>query len=122
MGICVKALALLWQRHRLLTLAFLGSLLVAGVFAVRFLLFVLYWHDPAHRDQPLEGWMTIGYVAHSYDVPRDLLIDALRLPPPGKGERPTLDRLAEGRGQTLAAFEGEIAAAIARLRAEDPHR
>ncbi|HCL66615.1 MAG TPA: hypothetical protein DIC56_17605 [Rhizobium sp.] len=114
----MKALAILWHRHRLLLGAFVGATLIALFFASRFLLSVLYWSDPAHRNQPLEGWMTIGYVAHSYDVSRDRLIESLGLRPPDKKERPTLERIAGERGQTLEAFETEIEAAIARLRAE----
>lgn len=121
----MKALSILWQRHRLLLGAFLGATLIALFFASRFLLSVLYWSDPAHRNQPLEGWMTIGYVAHSYDVPRDRLVEILGLQPPDDPDRkarPTLERIASDRGQPLETFENDIEAAIARLRAEEPHQ
>ncbi|MBW8318069.1 MAG: hypothetical protein K0M47_01450 [Rhizobium sp.] len=121
----MKALSILWQRHRLLLGAFLGATLIALYFASRFLLSVLYWSDPAHRNQPLEGWMTIGYVAHSYDVPRDRLVELLGLQPPDDPDRkarPTLERIARDRGQPLETFENDIEVAIARLRAEEPHQ
>ena len=121
----VTALAILWQRHRLLLGGFLGATLIAMFFAARFLLSVLYWSDPAHRDQPLEGWMTIGYVAHSYEVPRDRLIEILELRPPDDPDRktrPTLERIARDRGQPLDALEKDIKAAIALLRAEEQAR
>ncbi|MBV2187217.1 MAG: hypothetical protein KUL88_22080 [Rhizobium sp.] len=118
----MKALAILWRRHRLLLGAFVGATLIALFFASRFMLSVIYWSDPAHRNQPLEGWMTIGYVAHSYDVPRDRLIEILGLRPPDRKERPTLERIARERGQPLEAFETDLETAIARLRAEEQNQ
>jgi uncharacterized protein involved in exopolysaccharide biosynthesis len=115
----VKALAILWQRHRLLLVAFLGSTVIALFFATRFVISLYYWSDPAHRDQALQPWMTIGYVSRSYDVPRDRLIETLGLTPPDRGKRPTLERLARERGQTLEVFESDLKAAIARLRSEE---
>lgn len=118
----MKALTILWHRHRLLLSAFVLTTLIALFFATRFLISVLYWSDPAHRDQPLEGWMTIGYVAHSYDVPRDKLIEMLKLAPPeGKDRktRPNLEQIAEDRGQTFDALKAEIDAAILTLRNQE---
>ncbi|MFN7010713.1 MAG: hypothetical protein ACK4PN_11845 [Allorhizobium sp.] len=119
----MKALTILWHRHRLLLIAFVATTLIALFFALRFLIFVLYWSDPAHRNQPLEGWMTIGYVAHSYDVPRDRLTEILNLAPPDETDRkarPTLERIARDRGQTLNALKAEIDAAILKLRSQEP--
>jgi hypothetical protein len=28
---------------------------------------IIYWRT--HRDEPIRGWMNVGYVAHSYRVP-----------------------------------------------------
>jgi membrane-associated protein len=62
-------------------------LLVAGfaVFkAVHMAHRVIYWH--VHRDEPIRGWMSVGYVAHSYRAPPYVLYLALGLPhkPPDK--------------------------------------
>lgn len=63
----------LWKRNRVLVSAFLAMAALTVFFTVRAILFVLYWHNPAHWRQPIESWMTIGYVAHSYQVnPKDL--------------------------------------------------
>lgn len=35
------------------------------------------WHR--HRDEPIHGWMTVGYVAHTYHVPPRVLYEALGL-------------------------------------------
>ncbi len=118
----MQRLSSLGKRHKLLLSAFVAAMAVTLFFAVRFALWVLYWNDPAHRNQPLEDWMTIGYIAHSYDVPRDALIDALHLKPPEKGKRPTIESIAADRGQTPEAFEAEIQAAIERLREEGTGR
>lgn len=118
----MKALAILWQRHRLLLAAFFGTTVIALFFATRFVVSVIYWSDPAHRDQPLQAWMTIGYVSRSYDVPRDRLAEALGLAPLEKGKRPTLEGLARERGQPWDVFANDIKAAIARLRTEEATR
>jgi hypothetical protein len=45
---------------------------------------VIYWQ--VHRDEAIRGWMSVGYVAHSYHIPPDVLYLALGLPlkPPDK--------------------------------------
>lgn len=63
----------LWKRNRVLVSAFLVMAALTVFFAVRSIFFALYWQDPAHWRQPIESWMTIGYVAHSYQVnPKDV--------------------------------------------------
>lgn len=56
-------------------------LLVAGCTtfkAVEMVRQMVYWHT--HRDEPIHGWMNVGYVAHSYRVPPFVLYLALDLP------------------------------------------
>ena len=65
----------------------------AGLFAVRGVVFWVYWGDPARHEQAIEPWMTPGYIAHSWRVPRAVVVEALHAPvPPPKGpggaERP----------------------------------
>jgi membrane protein DedA with SNARE-associated domain len=45
---------------------------------------VIYWQ--VHRDEAIRGWMSVGYVAHSYHIPPKVLYQALDLPlkPPDK--------------------------------------
>ncbi|MGQ2967779.1 MAG: hypothetical protein ACT6RF_03445 [Allorhizobium sp.] len=107
----------LWHRHRILTSAFLLAMALALFFAGRTIFFVAYWSDPARQDLPPEPWMTIGYVAHSWHVPVEKLARDLDLPPPPKdGPRPSLERLAEDRGQDFDEFKAEIEASLAELR------
>ncbi|WP_165826220.1 MULTISPECIES: hypothetical protein [Rhizobium] len=107
----------LWQRHRILTSAFVAAMALALFFAGRTIFFVAYWSDPVRQDLPPAPWMTIGYVAHSWHVPVENLARGLDLPPPPKdGPRPSLERLAKQRGQSFEAFKAEIEASLADLR------
>lgn len=92
------------------------AIAVAGAFAVRLMVFTIYWADPAHRNQQIEGWMTPGYVARSWDIEPEVLRAALPPPPDAwPGAHPTLAQIAEDRGIALpdliAALQATIDAA-----------
>lgn len=108
----------LWSHHRAALVVFVLALIVTLLLAVRTTVFTVYWLDPAHRDQPLAGWMTPRYVAHSYAVPPK----ALGLPPPGPGDpwHITLDQIAARNGETLKALNARISAAVAAWRVAHP--
>ncbi|MFC3164822.1 hypothetical protein [Ciceribacter thiooxidans] len=112
----MKRAAILWREHRVLLLAFVAASALALFFAARFAFYVVYWSAPEHRDQPIENWMTIGYIARSYDLPREALAEALGIGPLGSGRRPTVEQLARDRGVKPEEFRAEIDRAIARLR------
>ena len=107
-------LKLLWRRHRGLVLALVAACLVTLFFAIRLTVSTLYW--AGHRDAALAGWMTVGYVAHSYDVDRLRLAEALGLDP-SQRPRLTLDEIAARSGMPLAAVEATVLAVIAAERA-----
>jgi hypothetical protein len=111
------ALAYLWRHHRPALIGFRLALAVALVFAVRLTVFTIYWSDPAHREQPVAGWMTPGYVARSWDVPPEVIRAALPVLPEA-GRRPTLAQIAEAEGIPLPDLIAGIEAAIAGARAE----
>ncbi|CAN5350294.1 hypothetical protein BH09PSE4_BH09PSE4_20910 [soil metagenome] len=75
----------------------------------------VYWR--AHRDAPIEGWMTISFVAHSYHVKQDVLHTALGLPTRPRDYRP-LDLIAAGRGERFEAVRERLKAAIIAARAK----
>jgi len=54
-----------WQQW-LVMLSFFVVITITTLFAVRTVRQALYWHN--HRDEPIHGWMTVGYVAYSYHV------------------------------------------------------
>jgi len=115
----VSSLSFLWRHHRLALVGFALALVVAVVFAVRLALFTIYWSDPAHRDQPIEGWMTPRYVAQSYDVDPDVIRALLALPAEAAANRrPTLERLAEAEGVPLPDLIARIEAAIVAARTQ----
>ena len=72
-------------RRWLVVLAFVVVVLFTGFFATRTIRRAVYWHY--HQDETIRPWMTIGYVAHSYNVPPWVLQRALGLPP-GRDRRP----------------------------------
>jgi hypothetical protein len=97
----------LWRRHRLLFLAFVVAIAVTVFFAVRLLLFTVYWVDPDHRRQSLEDWMTPRYVAHAYDLSLEEVREVLELEP-GDGKRRTLAEIVETSELTLAEIQRRI--------------
>lgn len=104
----------------LLTAGFVIALAATGFFAVRLALFTLYWSDPSHAAQPIAGWMTPGYVAKSWDVPRNVVGNALGLPPEPGQPRKTLNDLARDRGLQTSELIAALEAAIAAHRARAP--
>lgn len=104
-----------WRNHPWLVGGFLLALTVTGIFTVRMVLFAVYWADPAHRDQAVQGWMTPGYIAHSWDIPREAMQATLGdLSRPGARE--TLAQLAEAGDVPLPELIATIEAAIATYR------
>ncbi|TDT40413.1 hypothetical protein DES49_2179 [Halospina denitrificans] len=97
----------LWRKHRFLFLAFITALVVTLFFAARLLMFTLYWVDPAHDNQPLEGWMTPRYVAHSYDLPPTVVRDVLELEAVD-GEPRTLAELVKSSDLTLEEIQRRV--------------
>lgn len=108
----------LWRRHPILTTAFVLALALTLGFAGRFVAQVVYWSNPAHQNQQVQAWMTVGYIARSWQVEGpDLGLEA-GLPPPDGGPR-TLTRIAADRGVPVAQIIAQVETAIARLQAQD---
>ena len=106
---------LILRHHPILATLFALALVATLLFAVRLGAALLYWSDPAHRDQPVAGWMTPGYVAHSWDLPPEAVQRALG---PGTDLRGrTLDEIAAAQGRDPAALVAALEAAIAAHRA-----
>ena len=101
------AIRTLWRRHRFLFMAFVAAVAVTVFFAGRLLFFTVYWADPAHRGQPLEGWMTPRYVAHSYNLPHDVVREVLELDAE-EGKRRTLADIADASDLTLEEMQRRI--------------
>ncbi len=94
---------------------FVVALLGAGLFAAQTVRYSLHWSQ--HRDEPVERWMPLRYIARSYRVPPEVLRDALGLPPdrPGPlGDRRPLAEIAEEEGVAFEALRDTLLEAIAR--------
>ncbi|MGA2222201.1 MAG: DedA family protein [Verrucomicrobiia bacterium] len=102
------------RRHWLLGLAFVLTVAITGVSAVRTARKVVYWRS--HMDEPIHGWMTVGYIAHSYHVPPDVLYEALALPPKLPDKRP-ISKIARSQRHSVDDVIGVLADAIIHARA-----
>jgi len=111
----------LWQHHKLLLLSFIVALMAMGFFGVRMVADAIYWNDPAHSRQDLAPWMTPGYVAQSYHLPRDLLEDALLLERGAQPRRVRLDELAAENGLTLQDLQVRVDTAVVAAQARREH-
>lgn len=108
----------LWHTHRAALLAFVVALGALGYFAINTISTAIYWMDPAHQEQPLAGWMTPRYVAQSYGLPREYLVQALFIPPNAPPRRVSLDTIAEENNLSLAELQARIDDAAARFKAD----
>jgi len=54
----MSVVARLWRTHRIVLLAFVVAVGAAGFFGFKSAAAYVYWMDPAHQDQRIEGWMT----------------------------------------------------------------
>jgi hypothetical protein len=87
----------LWAHHKFLFLSFALALVVTVFFILRTVVFFVYWSDPAHRNQPLEPWMTPRYIGNSYELPPEEILQMLNVQEPER-IRPTLDWIARQKG------------------------
>ncbi|PWJ20545.1 hypothetical protein [Jannaschia seohaensis] len=101
--------------RRLLWALLIASVLGTALFAVRGIVQLVYWSDPAHQDQALEPWMPVGFVARSYGVEREALAASLGLDPEANRGL-SLKELAKMRGQTFEETSREVEAAIQDIR------
>lgn len=100
--------------RRIMIVAFVLAAAATATFGLKLLGSAVYWS--AHKEQPIAGWMTLGMVARSYDVPRSDLAVAVGLPA-GTHDRRPLSEIARERGvpedEVVRAVEDAIAAARA---------
>ncbi|MDX6385756.1 MAG: hypothetical protein QOK48_3329 [Blastocatellia bacterium] len=105
-----------WQQS-VIAAAFVLFVLVGIFFVVRAMRPAMYWHR--HRDEPIQSWMSVGYVAHSYHVPPPVLFSALGLPHRPPDRRP-LSEIARAQNRSMAEIQDVLLNAIARARPPNP--
>ncbi len=109
----------LWRSRPFLTTAFLLACALTLFFAVRFVVQAVYWSS--HQEEPVQPWMTVGYVARSWGLdPREL--DALAgLPmPEEKGHSQPLSEIAKDRKVPVEVVIEAVETAVDTLLANQP--
>lgn len=101
----------LWRSHRVLFTVFCIAFSLTAFFFVRTVISTLHWANPANQEQTIEGWMPIRYVARSWQVPPEVLAEALDLV---AGERPrlTVGEIAAERGESVQQTAALLQSAI----------
>ncbi|MCI2398227.1 hypothetical protein [Aliiroseovarius subalbicans] len=110
----------LWAAAPIATTVLGLALAVALVFGGRMVADWVYWNDPARQDLTIKPWMTPRFVAHSWDVPRPVMLEALSLPENTSGRPRNLRDIAEANGVNVDELIAALEAAIAAHRAAHP--
>jgi hypothetical protein len=105
----------LWARHRWLLLGFVATVALALFFTVRAVVFTVYWSG--HRDEAIAGWMTPRYIAMSWEVPPQVIGEALGFAPDGDPRRMTIEEYARSNGLSVTDVAATLTVAIAAFRA-----
>ena len=104
----------LWRNHKTLVLGFMAALILTAILFVRLIADVVYW--PQHQDETISGWMTVGYVAHSYDVDKAALIETLGIEADLRRHL-TLTAIADAQDMSLAELRNVLLKAVIDQRA-----
>lgn len=102
--------------RRLLIILFVAVIAFTGYHLVRTVSSAIYWQQ--HRDEQIERWMPIGYVAHSYHVPPWILERALGLP--HKPDPRPLGRIAKEQRRSFDDVVARLNDAIVHARPPYP--
>jgi len=111
----LRRLHQIWRRHPLLFSGFAIMAVVTLFLALRIGVATLYWSAPSSRDMGIEGWMPVGYIARSWDIPRETLAEALGIEPQSAPRR-SLASIAAEQGVSVDVLQARITLAIARHR------
>lgn len=104
-------------KQRLILAAFLLVVGFTGFHIYRTIEFAVYWRQ--HRDQPISGWMNIGYISHSYHIPPPELNKSIGLPPDVRDKRP-LKEIAKSQNRSLEELKTALEKAISDFRVNHP--
>lgn len=104
-------------RQWAVVLAFFLVLAATAFFAERAIRPIIFWHY--HQDEPISGWMTVDYVAHSYHVPPHVLFLALGLRHRPPDKRPLRD-IATAQNRSMDEIKAILMDAIVHARPPYP--
>lgn len=90
-------------------------------FVARITLRALFWLDPAHHDMTPQPWMTVGFIARSWQLDPAKIDTKAGFPSPGegKGHPLTLIEIARQRGVPVAEVITEVEAVVLTLMAQE---
>lgn len=107
------------KQRPFLVAAFLLATALTLFFSGRLLVRAIYWADPAHHNETVKPWMTVGYIARSWRVDPQELDAIANLPmPKEKGHPQPLAEIAQDRGVPVSDVIAEVTAALAILKAK----
>lgn len=111
-------IARLWDSHRFAVLGFVVALCALGYFGARTITSTFYWMDPAHQEQDIAGWMTPRYIGQSYNLPREVVMEALMMDPNAPPRRISIREIAETNAISMDDLQARVDAAAAAFAAE----
>lgn len=102
----------LFRAHPYAATGFLLAAAVTLFFMVRIVMSAIYWADPAHHNETVKPWMTVGYIAKSWHLdPRD--IDRIAQLPSPEGHGPwTLAQIAKARDVPIDDVISQVNAVV----------
>jgi len=103
------------KMRRILNIGFVLALALTLIFSVRLAISTVYWSDPSNADQTIEPWMPLGYVGRSWDVPREVLLEALGIERQILRRR-SIEQMARARDVSSDALIEQISEAIQSYR------
>lgn len=107
------------KQRPFLVAAFVLATALTLFFSVRLVARAVYWSDPAHQNEMVQEWMTVGYIARSWHINPTELDEAAGLPDPRvKGHPQPLIEIAKDRGVPVSQVIDEVTAAIAAIKAK----
>jgi len=99
----------------LIRAGFVLAIALTLFFGVRTVASLFYWSNPDLVDRQIEGWMPVGYVGRSWDIPRDDMIAITGIEtPPWRGL--SIEQIAEDRGIPLEVFIAQLLVEIQAYR------
>ena len=117
----MRRIVTLWKVRPWLTSAFLLACAMTLFFSGRLVFHTVYW--AAHQEEVVQPWMTVGYVAQSWDLDAREIDAIAGLPlPEEKGRPQPLSEIAADRGVPVSEVIAEVEGAIQTLRAEEEAR
>lgn len=107
-----KLIKRLWAAAPVATAVLLIATLFAAGFSVRLALHAWFWRTHPPREETIAPWMTPGYVAHRWHMPREEMIEAMDLPAAPSKKRMSLTEIADEMGIPEEALMQRVQTAI----------